>query len=122
MAASNKTIGKQGEELAVDFLKKHHYHIIQQNYRCPFGEIDIIARKKNVLVFVEVKTRRSSSCGLPQEAIHERKQRTIAQVALAFMQHYRLEGIPARFDVVAVHLTQHGQHLELIENAFELPF
>jgi len=121
MTASRKQLGIRGETLAVDFLKKKNYRIIRTNYRCLFGEIDIIALKKNVLSFIEVKTRASGRFGTPQEAIHERKQRTIARAALAFLQQHRLEDTPARFDVVTVQLTPQGPHIELIENAFDLP-
>lgn len=120
MTATSKRLGLTGEKLAVSFLKKNKYRIVQQNYRCPFGEIDIIALKKNVLSFIEVKTRSSDRFGLPQEAIDERKQRTIAQVALSFMQHYKIENKTVQFDVIAVHITAHGHHIELIENAFEI--
>jgi putative endonuclease len=120
MTATRKHLGRQGEALAIDFLKKNRYTILQKNYRCVFGEIDIIALKKNVLSFIEVKARTSVRFGLPQEAITARKQRKISRVALEFMQRYRVEDKQARFDVVAVQLTPAGPRIELIENAFEL--
>lgn len=120
MTATSKRLGIIGEKLAIDFLKKNNYQIIQQNYRCPFGEIDIIALKKNTLCFIEVKTRSSGRFGLPQEAIDERKKRTIAHVALSFMQHYKIEDKKVQFDVIAVCITAHGHNIELIENAFEV--
>jgi len=120
MTATRTQLGRQGESLAIDFLKKNNYKILQKNYRCVFGEIDIIALKKNVLSFIEVKARSSVRFGLPQEAITARKQRKISQVALEFMQRHRIEDKQARFDVVAVQVTPAGHHIELIENAFEL--
>ncbi|MCX8044442.1 MAG: YraN family protein [Desulfobacterota bacterium] len=121
MTISKKSLGAIGEQLAIDFLKKNDYRIVCQNYRCPFGEIDIIALKKDVLSFIEVKTRRSEQFGHPQEAIHGRKQHHIAKVALAFIQRYRLQDKKAQFDVVAVYITRDGHRIEFIQNAFDLP-
>ena len=71
---SNKTLGDQGETCAVEYLRRQGCHILTRNYRTKLGEIDIIADDHGTLVFIEVKTRRSSHYGLPAEAVHYRKQ------------------------------------------------
>jgi putative endonuclease len=115
-----KSLGVRGEDMAVDFLKKKGYTILCRNYRCRSGEIDIVARKKKILCFIEVKTRRTRDFGTPQEAVTQRKQYKIGRVAQDFLQHHRLENWPARFDVVAVDFSAGDALIELIENAFEL--
>ncbi len=115
-----KSLGARGEDMAVDFLKKKGYTILCRNYRCRSGEIDIVARKKKTLCFVEVKTRRTRNFGPPQEAVTQRKQYKIGRVAQDFLQRYSLENRPARFDVVAVDFSTGDALIELIENAFEL--
>lgn len=94
--------------------------IVERNYRCALGEIDIIAREGDTLVFVEVKTRKTNTFGSPSAAVTPRKQRQISRVA----QHYLAKGkrfsVPARFDVVAVTLSDGNEaEIELISNAFD---
>ena len=115
-----KSLGVQGEDMAVDFLQKKGYTILCRNYRCRSGEIDIVARKKKILCFIEVKTRRTRAYGTPQEAVTLRKQYKIGRVAQDFLQRHRLENWPARFDVVTVDFSTGEALIELIENAFEL--
>ena len=122
MTQKRKKLGERGEEIAVSFLKNKRYRILCRNYRCKFGEIDIIARHKKTLSFIEVKTRSSESYGVPQEAIHPQKQRKISMVALEFIQRYKLEDREARFDVVAIQFLPDGFDVDLIKNAFELSF
>jgi len=119
--AQHTTIGAQGEEIAARFLLSRKYEILHRNYRCRHGEIDIIARLKNVFVFVEVKTRRSCAFGSPLEAVSLKKQRSISCVAQAYLQYNRLSNSAARFDVIAVLLSGGSPEIEHIENAFELP-
>jgi len=119
--AGHTTTGVQGEEIAARYLLSKKYAIVQRNYRCRYGEIDIIARKKNVLVFVEVKTRRNYAFGSPLEAVSLKKQRSISSVAQQYIQHEQLSGSAARFDVIAVLLNSSCPEIEHIENAFELP-
>ncbi len=119
--AEHMSIGAQGEEIAARYLLDRRYEILHRNYRCRYGEIDIIARRKNVLVFVEVKSRRSSAFGSPLEAVSLKKQRSISVVAQAYLQRNRLSGSAARFDVIAVLLHSTEPAIEHIENAFELP-
>lgn len=111
--------GKAGETIAVDFLKRNGYRITEVNYRCPIGEIDIIARDKNELVFVEVKARRSSALGYPEQAVGIKKQKKVSQLALWYLQEKRLTDVRARFDVVAVLILPEGNEVRLIRNAFD---
>jgi putative endonuclease len=112
--------GKRGEELAATYLAEAGYRIIERNYRCPFGEIDIIAEEGETLVFVEVKSRRSEAYGDPQLAVGHQKQKKISRIAMNYLKEKNLCHRPARFDVVAVKLLPAGRKIELIQNAFEL--
>ncbi len=113
------TTGKEGERIAADFLKKNGYRIVENNYRCSIGEIDIVARDKDDLVFVEVKARKSSALGYPEQAVGRQKQRKMSQLALWYIQEKKLHGINARFDVVAVLMQSSGNDVKLIKHAFE---
>jgi len=118
--ARNIQLGNEGEDLAVAHLRKHHYKIVDRNYRCKFGEIDIIALDKKVLVFIEVKTRTSRKFGSPQIGVTFRKQRQLSKVALSYLQKHRCFGREARFDVVAVEMGANQKQIEIIRNAFEV--
>jgi putative endonuclease len=117
---ANKDLGKKGEEIALRFLKKKGYRIIETNYVCKLGEMDLIAKEKDTLVFIEVKTRTSMHFGPPQLAVTNFKQRQLSKVALSFLKEKKLEDVKARFDVVAILLGQKGEEIELIRNAFDL--
>jgi len=120
MTQERLSLGKKGEELAVGQLKALRYKILERNFKCSLGEIDVIARDKNTLVFVEVKTRATRDFGGPAAAVHERKQRQLSKVALVYLNQKKLFNIPARFDVVAVELLSPSPRIEVIQNAFEL--
>ncbi len=120
MTEKTKTLGKKGEDIAAAFLEKKGYNILFRNYKCSFGEIDIIAKHKKTLSFIEVKTRSTKKYGLPQEAVTPAKQAKISRVALEFVQRYKMENRAARFDVVSVQSLNDGSEVDLIENAFEL--
>jgi len=115
-----KELGQKGEEFALRFLKKRGYQIIQKNYVCKMGEMDIIAKEKDTLVFIEVKTRTSTTFGPPQLAVNPKKQSQMSKVALNFLKEKKLEDVKARFDVVAILLGPRGEEIELIKDAFEL--
>jgi len=115
-----KELGKKGEELALRFLKRRGYRIIERNYVCKMGEMDIIAREKDTLSFIEVKTRTSTTFGPPQLAVNSAKQRQLSKVALNFLKEKKLEDVKARFDVVAILLGPQGDEIELIKDAFDL--
>jgi putative endonuclease len=114
-----KELGKKGEEAALRFLKKKGYRIIEKNYVCKMGEMDIIAREKDTLAFIEVKTRTSAEFGPPQLAVNLSKQRQLSKVALNYLLEKRLEDVKARFDVVAILLGE-KEEIELIKDAFDL--
>ena len=113
--------GLLGEKLAKDFLTRSGYHIIETNYRTRDGEVDIVARHKNTLVFIEVRAKKSLSFGTPEESITETKMEKLRRVA----EHYRQthDNLPAswRIDVVAVVMDKDGRirRLSLIQNAVE---
>ncbi len=110
--------GIHGEKLARDFLKKRGYRIVETNYRCPQGEVDIVARHKDFLVFVEVRTKTSLAFGSPEESITSAKKERMRAAAYHYQQTH--DNLPSlwRIDVVAVALNQPGKmHIELIENA-----
>ncbi|HET6490073.1 MAG TPA: YraN family protein, partial [Syntrophales bacterium] len=93
--------------------------ILERNYRCPLGELDIIAREGKTVVFVEVKTRSSARFGSPQEAVGPRKQRRMTAIALYYLKAKGLLDEPARFDVAAVSLGEGGEDVMLYKNAFD---
>ena len=120
MTVKTKKLGEKGEDIAAAFLKKKGYNILFRNYKCSFGEIDIIAKHKKILSFIEVKTRSTKKYGLPQEAVTPEKQTKISRVALEFVQRYKMDDSAARFDVVSVQYLNDSCEVSLIENAFEL--
>jgi putative endonuclease len=122
MMNQRQAFGKAGEITALIYLKKKGYKVLEQNYTCPLGEIDIIARHKRTIVFIEVKTRRSLSYGSPLYAITRRKQRKISMAALYYLKSNRQMDQGARFDVVTVQSTDTGQEIDLIQNAFDLAY
>jgi len=115
-----RTVGIEGEAAARRYLEGLGFRIVEENFTCPLGEIDLIARDGEVLVFVEVKARRSTRFGTPAEAVHPRKQRQILRVAEAYMRERRLR-VPCRVDVVAVAFRPQGAapQIELIRNAVQ---
>jgi putative endonuclease len=115
-----KAIGNDGEDLAIRFLTKKGYRIIAKNYRTPLGEIDIIAKDGDTLVFLEVKTRTSDSFGYPFEAVDNHKKRKIRNVALLFLKRMKEEPA-ARFDVLSISFGDNGkEEITHIEDAFEV--
>lgn len=106
-------IGKNYEEVAVKHLKKSGYKIIEQNYRLKVGEIDIIAKDKKTLVFVEVKYRQSKEFGTPGEFVTVQKQNKIIKTALMYLKQNNIES-DFRFDVISIC----NNETEHIKNAF----
>lgn len=118
---SHVNLGKLGEAQAAVHLQKIGYKILQINYRNQFGEIDIIAQDKDVLCFVEVKTRKSLKAGDPLEAIHSVKQRKLVQMALLFLKSKKLRMGRIRFDVLAITKSRDDKdQIKLVKNAFDL--
>ncbi len=113
-----RRLGDQGEDLAAAALKKQGYKILERNYVTPLGEIDLIARQGQTVVVVEVKTRKSTRFGSPQEAVSATKQQRLRRLADYYLKDKRLAGTPVRFDVVAVTLAEGEPQVEIIQNAF----
>ncbi len=120
MSDARINLGKQGEDLAAQHLKKMGLTILARNYRQKTGEIDIIARDKNCLVFVEVKTRKSLRFGQPFEAVTQKKQAQLSKVALDYLSRNKLLDQSARFDVISILLPDNGKvAIEHLPNCFE---
>jgi putative endonuclease len=119
MIEPRHAVGKAGEEAAVQYLRQHGYHILERNYRCRFGEIDLIARDGSMLAFVEVKTRRSQKYGPAAAAVTLQKQRHLIKASQAYLIHRKKADELCRFDVVTVELDAQQPHIELIKDAFQ---
>ncbi len=117
-----KLFGAKAEKQAVAFLKKNGYKIIEKNYRTKLGEIDIIAKERDTLVFVEVKARKTKDFGNPKSAVTPKKMKKISMVALEYIKTIAYENKPARFDVVAICYADGREQIEIIKNAFELAY
>lgn len=122
MLNQRQQFGKDSESMAVRHLKKNGYRILQQNYRNKLGEIDIIAKEKETLVFVEVKAGKTHLFGNPKWAVTPKKQRKISMVALYYLKATKQTHVKARFDVVALGLADKNPRIEIIKNAFELAY
>lgn len=114
----NQTMGKAGEETALEFLQQQGYSLVCRNYRCRFGEIDLILRKDNLLIFAEVKTRRSQRYGLPRESVTPSKQNTIRKTALQYIQRYQIREMQLRYDVIEVYQNVIPEKVIHLANAF----
>jgi putative endonuclease len=121
VSEQRRTVGKAGEEAAVQYLLQRGYSILQRNYRCRFGEIDLIARDGGTLAFIEVKTRRSQRFGPAASAVTFEKQRHLIKASQMYMTQMKRAYELCRFDVVAVEMDAHGLRIELIKDAFQLP-
>ena len=115
-----KEFGKKGEGIAARHLEKLGYKVLEKNYRTPVGEIDIVARDGQSVVFVEVKARRDASFGAPELKVDRRKQRQVSRAAFLYMTRKRVTNSPCRFDVVSVSATPGGYEVTVIKDAFEL--
>ena len=93
---------RRGEMAAAVYLRLRGHRILARNWRCPRGEIDIVTEHRGVLVFVEVKTRRTRSAGAPEDAVDARKQARLSALAAAYVARHGYADVPCRFDVVAV--------------------
>ena len=114
--------GRDREDLAEKYLRRNGYKIITRNFRTPYGEIDIVARHKKAIVFIEVKARRSERYGPPQEAVTEAKQRKLSMAALVYLKQYHTVDTQARFDVVTIVDSRTPPRIEVIADAFELAY
>src|ERR1043166_2986335 len=120
MSKIRQLFGRDGENLAERFLKKKGYVLVERNYRCRGGEVDLIVLDRRTIVFVEVKTRSDASFGSPLEAVETRKQRKMIRAAEFFLNEKKLHNRDARFYVVGISWFGPKPSVEHIENAFEL--
>jgi putative endonuclease len=120
MKAYNKSIGSFGEDLAVNYITNLGYIILQKNFKCKIGEIDIVAKDSEYVVFIEVKTRYNSKYGLPCEAVTPYKQKKIYKTAQFYIMINKMNSFNFRFDVIEVILDYNcpDNHIRLIKNAF----
>jgi putative endonuclease len=110
---ARRGLGRAGESMAAAALRRRGDRILEQNFRCVYGEIDLIAEDECDLIFVEVKTRRGGAYGLPEEAVTPRKQRKLVQVASHYLSLHACEERSWRIDVVAVQLDVGGRLEEI---------
>ena len=122
MVNSQQQFGRESEALAARYLKKSGYKILALNYRNTLGEIDIVARDRKTIVFVEVKARRSHLYGSPKLAVTYQKQRKLSMVALSYLKSSGQQHAKARFDVVSISFGLDAPVVEIIKNAFELAY
>ena len=115
MENNRRAVGTWYERKAGEYLEAHGYEIMQYNYRCKKGEIDLIARDGEYLVFCEVKYISDSGKGHPGEAVDLRKQRVISQCAMYYLLEKGISDMPCRFDVVGIE----GERITLFQNAFD---
>jgi putative endonuclease len=105
-------LGQKGEKQAARYLKQKGYKVVTANYRCKYGEIDLIARDSDILIFIEVKTRTSTDFGGPAAAVDYRKQQQISKVAHHYLITHHNDDVNARFDVISI-LSPRGQKAEI---------
>jgi putative endonuclease len=122
MLNKQQQFGQEGESIAARHLKKNGYKILEVNYRTPLGEIDIIAKDKDTIAFVEVKARRSGRYGNPKWAVTPKKQMKISMTALLYLKATHQIDQKARFDVVAIYTQGARPQIEIVKNAFELAY
>jgi putative endonuclease len=115
---STRSKGTEGENLAVQFLEEKGYSILERNYRFDRGEIDLVARDGQELVFVEVKARHSQEYGAPEESVTPAKEAQLKKVAEGYLYEHNIESQSCRFDVVTITYQRGAPVLRLIHNAF----
>ena len=122
MTIERKELGARGEEAAARHLRRQGFRILHRNFTCSIGEIDITARKGNLLAIVEVKTRRSDEFAPPEMSVTATKKRRIARLATHYARRFGLESLVRRFDIVAVVMEPSGRvRLEHFQGAFDAP-
>lgn len=120
MQTRKQILGQEGERIAESYLRKKGYRVVERNYRCSVGELDLVVLDRRVIVFVEVKTRTDERFGAPLESVGSRKQKKMIKAALFFLSQRRLHHRDARFDVVGVSWRDREPVVEHVENAFEI--
>ena len=117
---SRKQQGDSAEQAACDHLRKNGLVVVQKNFRCRFGEIDIIAQDGETLVFVEVRLRNNRRFGSGAESVNHRKQQRIIQTASLYLAKHSQCELPCRFDVIEAAEREGTYHLNWLPNAFQL--
>lgn len=115
--AKHNELGTFGEELAVEFLQKNNYQIIEQNWRFKKAEIDILALKNNTLAIVEVKTRSNDFFGNPQDFVSQKKIQLLVAAVNEYVNNKNLQ-VEVRFDIIAITKNQHNFNIEHLKDAF----
>ena len=114
-------LGERGETVASAYLKKQGYKILEKNYRCKIGEIDLVVQKNGRVIFVEIKTRSSDAFGRPEESVHAAKQKKLIRLAQWYLKsHPKISG-PVGFDVLALTGLEGSFSIRHIPQAFILP-
>jgi putative endonuclease len=118
-----RNLGERGERIAASYLKRHGYEILDTNYRCQWGEVDLIARKDDSLVFVEVRTRTNESYGTPAESLTYVKQERLITTAQTYLQALDILPKEWRIDLVSITFSPASSdpHVEHLENVVEAP-
>ena len=111
----NQVLGKQGENIATHYLIQNNYKILERNFNCYFGEIDIIAKDEKEFVFVEVKTRKSLKFGYPAEAVTNIKRKHMQKAAQYYLYKNKLNGRYVRFDVIEIYWSKRGYRINQIK-------
>jgi putative endonuclease len=120
---ARQVLGARGEKAAAKYLRRHGYKVLLKNFRSGKAEVDIVARQRDWLVFVEVKTRKTEEFGLPSEAVQREKQRNLSKAALDYLRLLGNPKIHFRFDIVEVVIADGAKKpgdIRLIQNAFDL--
>ncbi|WP_027369268.1 YraN family protein [Desulfovermiculus halophilus] len=118
MVARHLRHGQLGEEMARAFLGSQGYEVLEMNWRCRCGELDLICRIRDTVVFVEVKTRSTATLETPAEALTQRKQTKLIKSASLFLSQRKLWHVQSRFDLVSVYLQTHHCQVDHVPNAF----
>ena len=121
MTNTRHLLGKRGEQYAAQYLTDHGYAVRARNWRCPVGEIDLVTEKDGVLIFVEVRTRRSDRLGTPEESITPAKRARLIAAAQTYLDEQGQTDRDWRIDIVAIEIGSHGEvkRCDLFENAIE---
>lgn len=118
--SGTRDAGDRGERAAAEFLKRRGCEILAAQWRCRYGELDLVAREQDgTICFVEVKLRSAGAIGLPREFVDGRKQERLRKAAMAYLMENGLDDVPARFDVAEVYMGKNGSlRVEYLEDAF----
>lgn len=116
---STRDMGQDGENIAFSYIRQQGYRVVERNYRCPYGEIDLIAKDGETFVFIEVKSRQSALFGQPEDAVDFRKKKKLSTVALWYLEEKNINNYHARFDVVSIMLSKQPPEIKLFRDAFD---